>query len=378
MNASIITAFPELFTEFLRTSIPGRAAAKKLVGVNVINLRDFGKGNYRQLDDYAFGSGGMVFAAPQLKDALDFATAKFEGIRPYVVYPSPQGALISQETIETLASYEHVVIICGHYEGIDERFVQKYVDLEVSAGDFVLTGGEIPAMLIIDAMSRLVPGVVGKTKAVIEDSFYRGMLDNPNYTRPALWEGLEVPEVLTGGNEREISRWRRRESVRRTLTRRPDLVARASIREYVSGANIAVFAGNENVNLSGLPEMCEAYNLGRPYIIARTHELREAMKESYPAAKILGDIRRVYEVFGGGGDILTVKVSAIARKNSMHSLEAKRKCLEHGGNVLFVFAEDYGMIESLEGICSYLYADEVNIPLNVMIGAGLDRFLGKR
>lgn len=372
----MITAFPELFAEFLRTSIPGRAAAKKLVGVNVINLRDFGRGNYRQLDDYAFGSGGMVFAAPQLKDALDFATAKFEGVKPYVVYPSPQGALISQETIETLASQEHVIIICGHYEGIDERFVQKYVDLEVSAGDFVLTGGEIPAMLIIDAMSRLVPGVVGKSKAVIEDSFYRGMLDNPNYTRPALWEGLGVPGVLTGGNEREISRWRRREAVRRTLTRRPDLVARASIREYVSGANVAVFAGNENVNLSGLPELCKAYDLGRPYIIARTHELREAMKESCPEAKIFGDIRRVYEAVGG--DVLTVKVSANARKNSLHSLEAKRKCLEHGGNILFVFAEDFGMIEGLEGICGWLYADDVKIPLNVIIGAGLDRFLGKR
>ena len=340
-----------------------------------MNLRDFGRGNYRQLDDYAFGSGGMVLAAPQMKDALDHVTQE-AGSRPYVVYPSPQGVLISQEIIETLALQENVAIICGHYEGIDERFVERYVDLEVSIGDCVLTGGEIPAMLIVDAMSRLVPGVVGKGRAVIEDSFYRGMLDNPNYTRPAMWEGVEVPEVLTGGNAQDISRWRRREAVRRTLTRRPDLVSRASVREYVSGVNVAVIAGTESVNLAGLAEICGAYGAGRPYIVAGTHELREAMKTEYPEAKITGSVRKILERLGD--NTLVVKAISSARVNSLHSLEVKRMCLEHDGGILFVFAEDEASLDGLDGVTGYLFAEEGTLPLTVRIGVALDRLLGKR
>lgn len=337
-----------------------------------MDLRGFGRGNYRQIDDYAFGSGGMVLAAPQLKDALD----SISGIKPYVVYPSPQGALISQEIIETLAHHEHVAIICGHYEGIDERFVERYVDLEVSIGDCVLTGGEIPAMLIVDAMSRLVPGAVGKSKAVIEDSFYRGMLDNPNYTRPAMWEGVKVPEVLTGGNAHEISRWRRREAVRRTLTRRPDLVSRASVREYLRSVNVAVIAENESVNLSGLCEICRAYDAGRPYIIAGSHELRTAMKREYPDAKIIGNAEKITGI--NGEDVLTVKVADSAQKNSLHSLEVKRKCLEHDGNILFVFAQNDRMLEGVDGFTGYIFGESSDIPINARIGIALDRFLGKR
>ena len=365
-----MTAFPELFAEFLHISIPGRAVSGGLVGVNLVNLRDFGRGNYRQLDDYAFGSGGMVLAAPQLKDALDSVTRE-SGVKPYVIYPSPQGALITQEIIETLSRQEHTAIICGHYEGIDERFVENYVDLEVSIGDCVLTGGEIPAMLIIDAMSRLVPGVVGKTKAVIEDSFYRGMLDNPNYTRPAVWEGLEVPEVLTGGNAQEISRWRRKEAVRRTLTRRPDLVSRASVREYLSGVSVAVLAADDELELSGLSGLCEAYGVGRPYIIASSRELRESMKKKFPEAKIIGNIEKV-------ASSLVVKVSLSARKNALHSLEVKRICLESDGEVLFVFAQDDGELENLPGITGYLFSDYAELPVLMKIGISLDRFLGKR
>ena len=359
----------------MRTSIPGRAVTGGLVGVRLVNLRDFGKGNYRQIDDYAFGSGGMVLAAPQLKEALDSVT-KESGVKPYVVYPSPQGALISQEIIETLALQENVAIICGHYEGIDERFTQKYVDMEVSIGDCVLTGGEIPAMLIVDAMSRLVPGAVGKSKAVIEDSFYRGMLDNPNYTRPAMWEGVKVPEVLTGGNAQEISRWRRREAVRRTLTRRPDLVSRASVREYLKGVNVAVIAENENVNLAGLAETCRAYDAGRPYIIAGNHELREAMKEKYPEAKIIGGMKKLTGVIGE--NVLTVKITASAKINALHSLEAKRMCLEHDGNILFVFAQNERMLEGVDGLTGYLFGECEEIPMSVEIGIALDRLLGKR
>ena len=337
-----------------------------------MNLRDFGRGNYKQLDDYAFGSGGMLYAAPQLKDALNFAT--HGDLKPFVIFPSPQGVLVSQEIIETLARQDQVIIICGHYEGIDERFTQKYVDLEISIGDCVLTGGEIPAMLIIDAMSRLVPGVVGKNKAVIEDSFYRGMLDNPNYTRPFSWEGEEVPKILTSGNDKQISRWRRREAVNRTLTRRPDLISRASIRDYLSEkVSLAVIADDENINLFGLDELCRAYDLGRYCIIANNHDLREKLKNLYPDAKIIGNISRLQSE-----NILVVKIHAGSRNNLLHSLEVKRRCLEHDGEILFLFADDDSRLDNFGGIAGYIYETALNVPLNILIGTALDRLLGKR
>ena len=367
---TVITAFPEIFAGFIASSISGRAVSNGLVSVNIVNLRDFGRGNYRQLDDYAFGSGGMLFAAPQLTDALKSVAPGF------VVYPSPQGVLISQEIIESLARQDHVIIICGHYEGIDERFTERYVDLEVTVGDCVLTGGEIPAMLIADAMSRLVPGVVGKAKAVVEDSFYRGMLDNPNYTRPADWEGLKVPDVLLGGNEREISRWRRREAVSRTLTRRPDLIARASIREYLSDkVGLALIADDEACDMSGVFELCEAYKLGRPCVVAGSKELRERVKSAYPGAKVFGSVKRLLE---GSRDAMVVKVLGAAETNSLHSLEVKRRCLEHDGDIFFVFARDASRLRDIAGVACWLYEDDVAIPLNMKIGIALDRLLGVR
>ena len=215
MHVTIVTAFPEFFGDFLSTSILGRAVKNGLVRVDLVDLRDFGRGGYRQIDDYAFGSGGMVLAVPPLADALRSAKER-SSERPFVVYPSPQGCVLTQEIVETLVRREHVVIVCGHYEGLDERFVEREVDLEVTVGDCVLTGGEIPAMAIVDAMSRLVPGVVGRGEAVAEDSFYRGMLDHPHYTRPASWEGRDVPEILLDDNAPEIRAWRHTKAVERT------------------------------------------------------------------------------------------------------------------------------------------------------------------
>lgn len=361
-----------MFSSFLSTSISGRAVSAGLISVNLVNLRDYGKGSYRQLDDYAFGSGGMLFAAPQLKDALD--SASNGGARPFVVYPSPQGVLITQEIIETLSRQEHVIILCGHYEGIDERFTCHYVDLEVSAGDCVLTGGEIPAMMIADAMARLVPGVVGRQKAVIEDSFYRGMLDNPNYTRPAIWENESVPEVLLSGNAGEISRWRRRTAASRTISRRPDLLSRASIREYITGGVRAAFILSEGqANFTGVSELCRAYDLGRPYVVAYTHDLREKAKEIFPQAKVIAGM---HELSSQG--VLIVKVFSVAGAGRMHSLEVKRMCLEHDGRVIFVIAEDEAELEALSGIGGYLYESGIEMPLNVKAGIALDKFLGKR
>jgi len=310
----------------------------------------------------------MVFAAPQLKNALDSLTPGF------VVYPSPQGVLINQEIIETLAHQEHVIIICGHYEGIDERFTEKYVDLEISIGDCVLTGGEIPAMLLVDSMSRLVPGVVGKNKAVIEDSFYRGLLDNPNYTRPASWENLDVPEVLLSGNEKEISKWRRREASLRTLTRRPDLISRASIREYLSEKiSLALLADDKNLNLSGVFEICEFYKLGRPYVIAHEKTLREELKTSCQGVKILGSFKKLAS---DSTNALIIKISGGADLNSCHTLEIKRRCLEHEGEIIFVFAGNDSQLDEINGLKCYLHENDINLPLNIKIGIALDRLLG--
>ena len=361
-----------MFDCVLSTSISGRALTAGLISIRVINLRDFGAGNYKQLDDYAYGSGGMLLAAPQLKAALTAASQA--GIKPYVVYPSPQGVSLTQEVIETLSHQEHVIIICGHYEGIDERFTERYVDLEVSAGDCVLTGGEIPAMMIVDAMSRLVPGVVGKTKAVIEDSFYRGMLDNPNYTRPSEWEGEKVPEVLMTGNAKEISEWRRRTAAHRTISRRPDLLLRASIRDYITcGVRIAFILTECRAEYSGVPELCRMYDLGRPYVIAHTHELRDKARAVFPEAKILACLKGI-----AGEKVLAVKVYAGAVKDGMHSLEIRRKCLEHEGGVLIVLSEDEAELSRVAGISGYMYEEHVDLPMNLKAGIMLDKFLGRR
>ena len=371
-----------MLNSFLRTGITGRAVRSELLNVRVIDLHDFGTGNYKQIDDYVFGSGGMLLAAPQLKDALNSVLKPGGG--NFVAYPSPQGILLNQEAVESLALQENLIIICGRYEGIDERFISKYVDLEFSIGDCVLTGGEIPAMALVDAVSRLIPGVIGKNKAVVEDSFYRGMLDNPNYTRPFSWEGFEVPEVLLSGNEKEISRWRRKIAVQRTLTRRPDLISRASVREYISdGVSIAVITEDEKVDLSGVSEICAAYDLGRLNIIAKTRELREGIKKLYPEAKISGSLQKLSEHLKSKSKserLMIVKVFSDARENSFHSLEIKRRCLEHDGGILFVFAQNGSVLEkeNFNGISGYIYEKNIEIPLNMQIGIALDKFLGKR
>lgn len=220
LKVSIITAFPEMFDGFLAASIVGRAVKNGLIEVSCVNLRSFGRGNYRQIDDYSFGSGGMVLMAEPLRLALESIANE----DTFVVSPSPQGRLLSHGMVKSFVEKKHVAIVCGHYEGMDERFVEKYVQLEVSIGDAVLSGGEIPAMAIVDSMSRLVPGVVGKMESVEEDSFFNGILDYPHYTRPADWHGMKVPEVLISGHAAKIAEWRRNEALRRTVERRPDLL----------------------------------------------------------------------------------------------------------------------------------------------------------
>lgn len=286
MRFTIITAFPDFFSDFLSSSIVGRAVASGLLDVKCIDLRTFGRGGYRQIDDYSFGSGGMVLMAEPLQAALDAA----KGDAPAaVVYPTPQGALLTQEMVESLASQPHVVLVCGHYEGVDERFVQENVDLEISLGDFVLTGGEIPAMTVIDAVSRLIPGVVGNADAVTEDSFFRGMLDHPHYTRPAEWRGKDVPDVLLSGNDAAIQEWRRKQATERTIARRPELLSRANIQPYLRGGFYVALlhAGVKNrggdcgtaaltgLDLSDISRSCRTYGVNRFFAVTPIPSQRE-------------------------------------------------------------------------------------------------------
>ncbi|MDR3353582.1 MAG: tRNA (guanosine(37)-N1)-methyltransferase TrmD [Synergistaceae bacterium] len=232
-RSSIVTAFPDLVSGVLSSSVLGRGIESGKIDISVVNLRDFADGRYRQIDDYSFGGGGMVLMAGPLEAAVDSIADRDER---FVVCPSPQGVRLYQELVEDLhriSCEKNLIIVCGHYEGMDERFVEGCADLEVSLGDFVLTGGEIPALAIADAVSRLVDGVVGRRDAVEEDSFFSGMLDCPHFTRPAEFGGRAVPSVLLGGDHAAIDSFRRAESARRTISRRPDMVARAGIMPYL-------------------------------------------------------------------------------------------------------------------------------------------------
>jgi tRNA (guanine37-N1)-methyltransferase len=229
MRVQVLTIFPELFTPFLATSLVGRAIEKGLLEVRVHDLRDFSEDRHRSVDDEPYGGGGgMVMTAPPWIRAVR-AVADPSG-RSWRVLLSPQGARLDEAKVRELAARTtgeagDLVLLCGRYEGIDERVRLTVVDEEVSIGDYVLSGGELPAMVLIEALSRQVPGVVKLADSVENDSFRAGLLDHPHYTRPPVVEGLGAPEVLTGGDHAAIRRWRQREALRATLAKRPDLLA---------------------------------------------------------------------------------------------------------------------------------------------------------
>jgi len=229
MRFSVVTAFPYFIEAYFQTSIIGKAVQKGLVQYDVVNPRAFAEPPHNQIDDYAYGGGGMVLKAEPLARAVD--SIKSPGAK--VICLSPQGRLLDQAMVESLATERHIILVCGHYEGIDERFVQLYADMELSVGDYVLTGGELPALIVVDAVSRRVEGVVGKSTAVEDDSFAKGLLDHPHYTRPSVWRGMEVPEVLLSGDHGAVASWRRRESVARTLSRRPDIIRGTFLAPYL-------------------------------------------------------------------------------------------------------------------------------------------------
>lgn len=222
MKISIITLFPEVFDPILNSSIIKRAQKKEKVSFEFINIRNFGEGKHQVVDDKPYGGGaGMVFKADILSKALN--SIKVKG-RKLVILTSASGFVYRQSMAREFSKIEHLIIVCGHYEGIDQRFIDKYVDIEISIGDYVLTGGEIPAMIIADSVIRLLPGVLKKAEATINESFTENLLEGPQYTRPENFEGLKVPEVLLSGNHKEIEKWRKEESIKKTKKVRPDLI----------------------------------------------------------------------------------------------------------------------------------------------------------
>ena len=230
MTFDIITIFPEYFSSPLREGVVGKAIEAGLVGVRPVSLRNFTSDRHRTTDDRPYGGGaGMVMTPEPLTRAISALREERGSAR--VILLSPRGKVFSHEMAEELARLSHVILVCGRYEGIDERVIEKMVDQELSLGDYVLSGGEPAALVVIDAVSRLVPGVLGCEDSASTDSFADGLLEHPHYTRPREFMGLSVPEVLLSGDHEKIARWRRQESLRLTLERRPDLLETAELDE---------------------------------------------------------------------------------------------------------------------------------------------------
>ncbi len=227
MNYHVLTLFPQMVMDGLHTSIIGRAVEKGLISIEAIDIRDYSTDKHKRVDDYPYGGGaGMVMQPMPICDAYE-DLCKRTGKRPRVIYMTPQGRVFNQKIAEELAQEEDLVFLCGHYEGIDERALELIATDYLSAGDYVLTGGELPAMMMIDCISRLVPGVLNNDVSAEFESFHDNLLEYPQYTRPEEYEGLKVPEVLLSGHHKNIEIWRRQQAIKRTLERRPDLLEKA-------------------------------------------------------------------------------------------------------------------------------------------------------
>lgn len=225
MRIDILTLVPQMFQGPLSESLLKKAQEKGLLSLNIVNIRDFTADKHKTADDTPYGGGpGMVMKPGPIAKAL----SQFSSRDSHVILMCPTGRPLTQEMIKALAKQKHLIILCGHYEGVDER-IKELVDEEISIGDYVLTGGEIPAMAVVDAVARQIPGVIKEEESVRCDSFYAGVLDYPSYTKPEEHEGKKVPEVLLSGHHAKIERWRKKEALRKTLERRPDLLAKAEL-----------------------------------------------------------------------------------------------------------------------------------------------------
>ncbi len=228
MRITILTIFPAMFDSFLAGSILGRAIAQGLLTVEAVDIRPFSDRKHKNTDDDPFGGGaGMVMLAQPILSAMEHVAPDPAKVRR--VFLSPRGQTLTQKKVEALAREEHLVLLCGHYEGVDQRAIDLCIDEEISIGDYILTGGEPAAMILVDSVARLIPGVLGCAESAEDESFTSGLLEYPQYTRPRELRGLNVPDVLLGGNHAEIVKWRREQSLRITLERRPDLLEGAGL-----------------------------------------------------------------------------------------------------------------------------------------------------
>lgn len=227
----VLTLFPDMIRDGLNTSVTGRALASGRIRLNAVNIRDYSKDKHKHVDDYPYGGGaGMVMQPEPIALAYEDIVKDMEK-RPRVIYVTPQGSVFNQSMAEELAKEEELVFLCGHYEGVDERILEEIVTDYVSIGDYVLTGGELPALVMMDAISRLVPGVLNNEDSAEFESFHDNLLEHPHYTRPVEYRGSRVPDVLLSGHHDNIDRWRREQSLKRTLERRPDLLETAELTE---------------------------------------------------------------------------------------------------------------------------------------------------
>ncbi len=231
MRFDVLTLFPDMFLSVLGDSIIGRGIKAGLIDLNLVQIRDFANNKHNCVDDYPYGGGeGMLMMPGPIYDAYKSATNGLS-YKPHTVYMSPKGSVFNQKKARELLEKEHVVILCGHYEGVDQRVLDEIVDEEISIGDFVLTGGEIPAMAVIDSVSRMVDGVLSSEESYMGESHYNSLLEYPQYTRPFSFMGKEVPEVLLSGHHKNIEKWKREKSLEETYLKRPDLLEKAELTE---------------------------------------------------------------------------------------------------------------------------------------------------
>ncbi len=231
MKIDVLTLFPEMFTGVFGSSILGKAAAKGIVELNAVNFRNYSTSKHGTVDDTPYGGGGGMVLKPDPIFAAVEDLVSHQAAKPRIILMCPQGETFTQKKAEELSQEQHLIFICGHYEGYDERIREHLVTDELSIGDYVLTGGELPAMTVVDSVVRLLPGVLGNEMSAVTDSFSTGLLEYPHYTRPAEFRGLKVPDVLLSGHHGNVEKWRREQSLLRTLQRRPDLLEHADLSE---------------------------------------------------------------------------------------------------------------------------------------------------
>lgn len=231
MRFDILTLFPTMFENVFGESIIKRAIDKSLVKIALHNIRDFSDDRHKRVDDYPYGGGlGMIMQCGPIFSTLDYVVEDI-GERPHVILMSPQGIIFNQKKAQSLLKHRNIAIICGHYEGVDERVLEELIDEEITIGDYILTGGEIAAMAVVDSVTRLIPGVLKEEESHSIETFSGGLLEYPQYTRPADFMGLKVPDILLSGHHKNIEKWRRYQSIKRTYMKRPDLLSSASLDE---------------------------------------------------------------------------------------------------------------------------------------------------